>query len=371
MAGSVSERAHLRFALAVHRANAGHGRDACYSPYSVASALGLVTRAARGDTAGEVAGLLAGGVDGLEEQAELLRKAAVLNAHGGQDEPVLAVSNILWAWDALPIDTGFLDELAAWPGGRAAAAPFVTDPEGARARINADVARTTQDLIPELLGPGSVADDTVASIVNALYLRVGWTYPFRAEDTAEADFHAPSGTRRVPTMRQSEQLGYAARDGWQLVALPAVGGVEAVVLLPDAELGAAESTLDEALLSDLLSSRQNPQVNLSVPKFSLDLRSELTETLKALGVRTMFTREADFGSLSADPRLVVSDVLHEAVLRVDESGLEGAAATAVMMRLVSMPAGEPVTVEVDRPFLLLVRHADTGAVYFLARVVEP
>jgi serpin B len=26
---------------------------------------------------------------------------------------------------------------------------------------------------------------------------------------------------------------------------------------------------------------------------------------------------------------------------------------------------------VDRPFLVLVRHARTGAIYFLARVVEP
>jgi serpin B len=67
----------------------------------------------------------------------------------------------------------------------------------------------------------------------------------------------------------------------------------------------------------------------------------------------------------------VSEVLHQAVLRVDEQGFEGAAATALTMRLTSMIIDEPVAVTVDRPFLLLVRHAGTGAVYFLARVVEP
>ncbi|MBK1786577.1 serpin family protein [Prauserella cavernicola] len=367
---SGTERAHLRFALALHRATAGTG-DACFSPYSVASALGLVAAAARGAASEEVSTLLAGEPGQVSAQATLLRDAAELTARTGQDEPVLAVSNTLWAWDQLPLRPDYVAELATWPAGGVSGAPFVEDPEGARALINGDIAKATRDLIPELLSPGTIGADTVASIVNALYLRVAWTSPFQESGTADADFHPPSGTRRVPTMRQSERLGYAEHAGWRLVALPAVGGVEAVVLLPDGPLANAESTLDSDVLAELLSSRRQTMVNLALPKLSLDVRTGLRSALRSLGVRTMFTPPADFSGLTADPRLYVSDVLHEAVLRVDESGLEGAAATAVMMRLVSMPAGDPVTVEVDRPFLFLVRHADTGAVYFLARVVEP
>jgi serpin B len=85
----------------------------------------------------------------------------------------------------------------------------------------------------------------------------------------------------------------------------------------------------------------------------------------------MFTDAADFSPLTEDPRLVVDEVVHQAVLRVDEQGLEGAAATAVTMRLTSMVIDEPIVVEVNRPFLLLVRHAETGVVYFFTRVVEP
>jgi len=40
------------------------------------------------------------------------------------------------------------------------------------------------------------------------------------------------------------------------------------------------------------------------------------------------------------------------------------------MRLTSLPA-PGVQVQVDRPFLLLVRHAATGVVYFVARVTKP
>ncbi|MFF5989496.1 serpin family protein [Prauserella flavalba] len=370
MSVSGRERAHLRFALAVHRAAAGAG-DACFSPYSAASALGLVTSAARGPAAEETAALLAGSAEGAEEQAGMLREAAELTPRAGQEEPVLEVSNTLWAWDALPLRRDFLTELATWPSGGVAGAPFVEDPEAARAAINGDVAKATRELIPELLPPGTVGEDTVATLVNALYLRVAWTYPFREAETADADFHAPSGTRRVPTMRQSERLGYAEHAGWRLVSLPAVGGVEAVVLLPDGDLAERESTMDENLLAELLAARRGVMVNLSLPRVSLDVRTRLKPALHSLGVHTMFTPEADFSGLTDDPRLLVSDVLHQAVLRLDEGGLEGAAATAATMRMVSMPVGEPVTVTVDRPFLLLVRHSGTGAVYFLARVVEP
>lgn len=371
MAVTAPETTHLRFALTVHNRIAGSETDSCFSPYSAASALALVTRAARGETAEEPATLLAGGPDEVDAQAELLRKAAVLTAHTSGEQPVLAVSNTLWAWRQLRLNPDFTTELADWPSGRVATAPFVDDPEGARDTINADVARATHDLIPELLPEGSVRADTVASLVNALYLRVAWTFPFAEANTTDGDFHSPGGVRSVPMMRQSERLGYAEGHGWRLVALPALGGVEAVVLLPESSLAEQESTLDAEVLAELLAAKRETMVNLAMPRLSLDTRSALKPVLRSLGVRRMFLPSADFGALTDDPRLLVSDVLHQAVLRLDESGLEGAAATAATMRLVSMPVGEPVAVEVDRPFLLLVRHARTGACYFLSRIVEP
>jgi serpin B len=61
------------------------------------------------------------------------------------------------------------------------------------------------------------------------------------------------------------------------------------------------------------------------------------------------------------------------VLTVDEQGLEGAAATGMVMRALALhrDLSEPVVVRVDRPFLFMVRHRPSGAVYFLARVTSP
>lgn len=259
---------HLRFALAVHSALGAGGGNSCFSPYSVASALTLAARAARGRTRDELTRLI--GDPG--EQAVLLREAAQLLDEGrGAEPPQLAVSNTLWADDRLPLEDSFKAELAGWPGAAVASAPFGKQPEAARALVNEDVERTTRGLVPQLLPPGSIDRDVAAVLVNALYLKAAWKLPFREANTADAPFHAPSGTRDVPTMWLSERVGHAHAGGWQVVQLAAAGGLQAVVLLPDGDLADAEAALDPATLTRLLDEPRFTSVELALPKISLDV----------------------------------------------------------------------------------------------------
>lgn len=359
---------HLDFTLALHaRLAPPAAKTFCWSPYSVSSALGLAATATGGRTREELVGAL------REEPASLLEvlgAAAELSAGSGE-QPVLAVANTLWAHADLPIEESYRLALQDWPGSAVRNAPFQDDPEAARKLINADVAETTRDLIPELLPTGAVHPQTVAALVNALYLKVSWREAFETAKTTQRPFHAPGGDQDVPTMTAARTFGHASADGWQAVSIPAAGGVEAVVLLPDADLAEAEPQLDAERLSGLLGALEQRKVELFLPRFKVSGSAELTEPLGALGVRDLFTPAADFTPLT-DRSLRVSQVLHESVLDVDETGLEGAAATAMMMRLTAIVREpEPVRVEVDRPFLFLVRHRDSGAIYFLSRVTDP
>ena len=312
----------------------------------------MTAQAARGETAAELVALL--GAD----HAEVLKGAAV------GDDAEFAVANTLWAWEELPLVEGFLTDLAGWPGANARSAPFANDPEGSRKLINADVAETTRGLIPELLAAGAITSDTVATLVNALYLKCAWIEEFPEHDTADLPFR---GAGNVATMRREGNLRYARRDGWQAVAMPARGGVEAVVLLPDDELGGTGG------VPEVLEALEFERIELFLPKLDLSVNTSLAESLRQVGVRAVFSRaDADLTGLSPDPRLYVDDVVHEAVLRLDEQGFEGAAATAVVMRMTSfVPVEAARTVRVDRPYLLLVRHATTGAIFFLAQVAKP
>ncbi len=395
----------LAFTLALHRAvDPDPDNDLCWSPFSVLSALGLTAEGAEGASREELVGALLGespavtggggtpagdpaagtpardraedglGWDGrLKAQAALLAAAAELVDTGHGEAPVLAVANTLWATEELLIRRDFADELARWPSGAVKAAPFEDAPEDARKLINTDVAETTRGLIPELIPPGSIRPTTVAALVNALYLKVAWQHRFADSGTGPRPFHAPTGTYEPASMRQTERLGYAHRDGWQVVTLPAAGGVDAVVLLPDEPLTVAEPALDADKLRELLDTTSSQRVQLTMPKINVSTRASFKHPLLDLGVRTPFVAgQAGLTRLCPDPRLYVDDVLHESVLKFDEQGLEGAAATAVTVRMMSMAMpSDPVVVDVDRPFLVVVLHRETGVPYFVARVVHP
>ena len=75
--------------------------------------------------------------------------------------------------------------------------------------------------------------------------------------------------------------------------------------------------------------------------------------------------------MTAQDKLHISDVIHEAFIEVDEEGTEAAAATAVVMDLTAAPADEPVELTLDRPFLFAIRDRDTSAILFLGRVTDP
>jgi serine protease inhibitor len=363
----------LRFALAL-QAQVARDRPAgfAWSPYSVASALGLTAAGARGRTREELVAALTPDGD-LDRLAAALAAGATLGA-GPDAEARLAVANTLWADLTLPLSPAYRDVVKSWPGGSARGADFRGDADGVRQEINADVERSTRGLITDLLQPGTVSRDTGAVIVNALWLRASWTRPFEKGETRPRPFRSPGGEVEVPTMRTTRQLPYAARDGWQVVSLPAGDGVLADVLLPDGDLPAAEAALDPARLESLLAAAKPTEVALELPRVRVRGQASLQEPLAGLGVRLLFTSEADLSGVT-DGRepLAVDAAVHKAVLTLDEAGLEGAAATAVMMtRLAAViTPPRPVPVRVDRPFLLLIRHRPTGALYFLARVTDP
>ena len=370
-------RTHLAFALRLHRALGADSRQpVCWSPFSMATALGSLALGAAGKTAEELSALLVGtahgALDGLVWFLHGSNSLRELEDTPEDEHPVFAVINRFWANNGIDIREDYQENLRLLPNAVAAGMPYAENPEQAREIINFVIGHITRGLVAQLLPSGSVDAGTIAMLISAVYLKTAWHKRFREYSTEDLTFHGVDCDQPVPTMRTSQRLEYAAAGGWQVVVLPAEGGVDALVLLPDGDLATAEAGLNAQTLDALLRAPEPTAVELFLPRFRLQVTSPLRDALCSLGVRTMFTGDADFSVASADP-LRVSDVRHDTVLRVDEEGIEGAAATAAAFTLISMATrgSHAVTVRVDRPFLFLVRHQDSGALYFMARVVQP
>lgn len=70
-------------------------------------------------------------------------------------------------------------------------------------------------------------------------------------------------------------------------------------------------------------------------------------------------------------RLKISAVCHQAFIRVDESGTEAGAATAVVMGRGAAPPSEIKTYVVDRPFVCVLFHRKLASALFVGLVKDP
>jgi serpin B len=153
--------------------------------------------------------------------------------------------------------------------------------------------------------------------------------------------------------------------------LPYQGADTALLfILPDTDrFEEIEARLSPAFLATIEDNLAPRSLQLSVPRFSFTAQFDLVNTLAELGMPAAFT-SADFSGMTGNRDLFISNILHKAFVAVDEAGTEAAAATAVVMRLTAAPA-TPVVVELNRPFLFLIRDQRTGTILFIGRVLNP
>jgi serpin B len=369
---------HSRFSLSLLNAISptGAGNVAC-SPWSVGSALAILAPGVDSLGRAELVEVLAAGAPADDAVGQLGRDAtAAAGPAAAGDQSILTVANRLWVEEASTPQPAFVAHLEGWPGAELRRTSLVTDPEAARRQMNADVAETTRGLIPEVLPRGSVTGDDRAVLLNAVYLLAGWIRQFSVDRTEAEPFHGRDGDRDVPMMRATRDASYASRDGWAYLTLPLWLGMRAEVLLPpnppNPPNPATIPDLDPRVLEELRDSATPHRVDLHLPRFRVTTAVDLIPPLERLGVRRIFDPSAPaLVGVVVGEALFISGAFHQTVLRVDEKGVEGAAATGMVAQVVALPVLPEVEVRVDRPFFFLVSHQQTGSVLFLARVASP
>lgn len=285
----------------------------------------------------------------------------------------VSIVNQTFAQNGFHLEQRYLDLLAQQYGAGVRLLDFKAQPEPSRAAINEWVGFHTEDLIPELLGQGSITQDTRVVLVNAVYFNGSWASPFNKQSTSPGAFTLPDGsTVQTDTMREGVLSARAATvSGVEVVELPYQGHELSMLLVvpPVGQLAAVEAALTPDVLDGYLAALTSQQLEFTMPKFSFKTRSALAEPLKQLGLAEAFDERADFSAMTGDRSLIITGVTHESVIKVTEEGTEAAGATSIEFGTTSVPQTRPV--HVDRPFLFAIRDHATGAVLFLGRVVDP
>ena len=382
-AGSAADAAQAAAAIAAfgfdyYRAALTSGGNAVVSPASIVLALSMAQAGARGETASQMDAVLhsaadAGSGNGINSlDQSLTGLSGTFKDRGNGDRQVtLRIANAPFAQRDLKLEQPYLDALASRFGAGLRLVDFKGDPAGSCSEINSWVSNQTEGRITKMLD--SLDPLTRLVLVNAIYLKAPWLEPFDESGTKDAPFTRTDATQvSVPTMSvYLNEARYASGTGWQAVELPYVNPALAMTIIVPDDLAAFERGLSGKSFAKIAAALENADVNLTLPRFKIETKSDLSATLAKVGMPLAFDPgSADFSGITTQEKLYIAKVIHQADISVDEKGTEASAATAVVMAAGAMPGG-PVTMHVDRPFIFALRDTNTGAILFLGRVVDP
>lgn len=259
------------------------------SPLSVLTDLSMALLGAQGTTADELlAGLQLDATSSPQQIADTFR-AFLLPLQ--PNSSCLRIVNRIYVNDQFAIKPQF-NALAAGSFFATAQPLDIGQPARAAGQINAYVAANTNHVITNLVDGSQFSEATRLVLINAVYFKAQWLYPFEQRSTRKEVFHLQSDGRDagVPV-----DFMHAARFYWYaelteldaiLVGLPyETDGYVLNVLLPNAGGGLKQlmGRLHGGDLSQLSAGASARNIQLSMPKFAVRQRLDLKGPLQRVG----------------------------------------------------------------------------------------
>ncbi len=338
-----------------------------YSSMSINSALTMAYFGAQGETQKEIADVLGYSDMSVEEVAAYQKY--LLESYEDSGDTAFTSANSLWIDDEIVakqsyIDTmeNVFDTLVKNLDLQAASAP---------SELNAWIDESTNGMIKKLFDESgdSLARASMV-LMNAIYFKGEWSVPFDPEKTFDGQFNGANKTSDIKMMMSNETVMGHQGDDYTSVILP-YGDDERfamVAVLPDDMDSFVDGLTTESLSEILTTFTEKEDPIVRIPVFEMEEKLEMGEVLKAMGIQTAFSDNADF-SLMSDTSLAIDEVLHKAKIKVDEEGTEAAAVTAIVMRATSVMMDRFEFVA-DRPFIFFIMDTENDLVLFTGKVMN-
>ena len=339
------------------------------SPLSAMLCLSLIANGAEGETLSEMESVLGLPVGELNKALYAYTEGLV-----NEKDSKMELANSVWFrnTDALEVKESFLQTLADWYQAEAYGAPF---DESTRKDLDEWVSEHTDGMIQKMLD--EPIDPTVMMyLVNALVFDAKWAKAYEKEDVDTWLFTSQNGRKNEVQGLFSDESVYLSAEGVKGVAkLYKNAGYFFVGLLPEDEkkdLGTFISELNGDMWQELWMSRTSERVETMIPEFKIEDKTELTDILNDLGMKKMFSLDAEFLPMASYNKesLYCSAVVQKVYLELDRHGTKAAAVTWGEMNTKSAMPVEPKKVYLDRPFVYMIVDAKYGLPLFVGSVEE-
>lgn len=330
-----------------------------YSPLSLYTALAMLAETTGGSTRAEILALL-----GTEDVAALRQQASDIWMANYCDDGMLTrtLAASLWLNEDIPFRQDTMTALAQHHHAAAYRGEMGSD------RLN----RALQDwlnsntlgLLKEQASTIQLPADTVLAIANTVGFKARWRSVFNENNNAVDVFHTPLSDVECTYMRKTLRTPLYWGESWQAISLPYDQEGSMLLILPDEGVD-VETLLTDSACLNWITGKSVPEgrellVNLSLPRFDVSSRLELSAGLQSMGLTEAFDPfTADFSPLTdAALPIRLSQVRHDARVVIDEEGTEAAAYTVMVMAGAAMPAQvDEIDFVLNRPFLFVITGA--------------
>jgi len=365
-----------QFAIDLFKQIHSNSDNLVYSPYSISTVLAMTYSGADGKTADQISEVLYFPPAVKSDPGFKLLNDKILS-NDTMPGTEISLANAIWAQENFGFLPEYIQNIEKWYDAALTEMDFTKKDarEASRQRINNWVEENTRKKIKNLIGPGVLDANTRMVLTNAIYFNGKWMWPFDKSRTAPSIFHVSSQESLITDfMNQTRTLPYYEDEEIQALRLPYRNDrISMTIILPRKADGwkLASRVIDNEGLAQVESQFETTEVQLSLPKFSFELKLNLRKELTDMGMDLAFSREADFSGMNGEKNLYIDEVIHKAFIGVSENGTEAAAATAAIISLKSALREEPVRFNADHPFLYYIKDHQTGCIIFLGRLVKP
>jgi serine protease inhibitor len=350
-------------------AEAEREKNLFISPLSISMALGMTLNGADGDTYEAMRKTLSLADISQQEINESYQSLIELLTKI-DSKVIMQIANSIWYRNTIPFKRDFIETNRKYFDATINPMNF-SDPATINI-INNWVKESTNGKIDKIVE--KIDPETIMFLINAIYFKGTWQYQFDKNKTRDDLFTKQSGEQVPCKMMNLENDFYlSSNDTFTVLDLPyGKGNFSMTILLPDKDKSLIDvlSTLTDETWNGVINNLSKMKRELYMPRFKLEYKINLNETLKALGMGIAFEPfGANFKKLyDGINNAYISNVEHKTFVDVNEEGTEAAAVTSVEIGVTSI---RDDIIRLDRPFIFVIREKNSNCILFIGKLEDP
>ncbi|XP_076279491.1 uncharacterized protein LOC143208714 isoform X2 [Lasioglossum baleicum] len=343
------------------------------SPASIKAALTMITEASSGETKAEIVSTLR--LPDSETQIRKTTQRTLASLKRNENGTEIDVSTCFWVNRNLNILDSHKDALQTYYHANVESVNF-DDSLGTAQKINDFVRRATRGQLrsPVLTG---IPPNTQLLLTSVIYFKGAWLKAFDRKKTKLECFYLATGecvNTYFMNHESTYRYAYISSIEAEVIEIPYSNGETSMLtIMPnkrekDPYLRALSKDLSTVPVSAIFASLKERNINIHLPKFTIQNTLNLVPALQSMGIESIFAPTANLTRVAINGALRVTSILQNVKIEVSEEGTLAAADTEVAFELLASWTND---IRLDKPFLFLIVDSVTKMTLFSGRFMGP